>query len=166
MNSLKTVWMALIAVAIIAIGGYFYPHAIANIFGGITNYDEVDASAIRIGSGCNNSGNSCAGTRLGGVYAGACSLIAASYTVAASTTVSMDCAVPNLVSGDGIEPMFATSTAPGNGWVISGASASTTSGFATFRVTNWTGASNVIPASIASSTIYEAFHLLSSAPGI
>lgn len=85
---------------------------------------------------------------------GTCSLIAPSFTVAASTTVSMDCAVTGVVSGDIVFADFATSTVGGNGWAVDGSSASTTSGFITLRVTNWTGASNVIQSSIASSTDY------------
>lgn len=153
-----------------AIIACFLPVAstVSAIVGGATNYDEIDATAIRIGSGCNSGQNSanCTGTRLGGVYAGACSLIAPNYTVTASTTVAMDCAIPGLVSGDGVEIMFATSTASGTGWTVSGASASTTAGFATLRVANNTGITAAIPASIASSTVYEAFHVLSSAPGL
>lgn len=153
---------------VVAIIGCYLPisSAVQQNFGGITNYDEVDATAIRIGAGCGSGGSSCAGTRLGGVYAGSCSLIANTFTVTASTTKAMDCAIAGLVSGDGVEIMFATSTAAGTGWSVVGASASSTSGFATIRVANNTGADAVIPASIASSTVYEAFHILSSAPGL
>lgn len=95
------------------------------------------------------------GTPLADVKAGTCSLIASSYTVAASSTVPMDCAIANVVSTDVPFAQFATSsTATFGGWSIRGASASTTAGFITISVVNGTGASGVIPASIASSTKY------------
>lgn len=164
-NSTKVALVALV----IAIIACFLPMSGSAKFGGVTNYDELDAAGLRIGAGCNNSFNSanCLGSRLGGVYANSCSLIAATYTVAASTTVVMDCAVPGLVAGDGIEAQFGTSTQPlFLGWAITGASASSTSGFATFRIANMTGASAIIPSTLASTTQYEAFHLITSAPGL
>jgi len=90
-----------------------------------------------------------------GPSSGTCSLIATSFTVAASTTVSMDCAVTGVVSGDIVFAQFATSTTNGNGWTVGSVSASTTSGFITLRVNNWTGASGIIPASVASTTQYS-----------
>lgn len=83
-----------------------------------------------------------------------CSLISNAFTVTASSTLPMDCAVAAAVSGDIVFGQFATSTANGGGWVIVGASASSTSGYITFRVRNDTGTNAVIPASIASSTMY------------
>lgn len=156
----KSLTMALIAVAIIAIAGVFTPlkTTVQNAFGGVTNYDEVDATAIKIGGS--------SGSRLGPIIAGTCSLIAGSFSVAASTTVSMDCAVTGVVTGDTVFADFATSTVTGNGWAIDGSSASTTSGFLTLRVTNWTGTSNIIPASVASSTDYLVLHAVSTVPGL
>lgn len=163
MNSIQKLWVALIAVAIVAVLGLFTPAGSAvqnavNSFGGVTNYDEVDATAMKIG-GAN-------GSRLGPIIAGSCSLIAPSFTVAASTTVSMDCAVTGVVTGDTVFADFATSTVTGNGWAVDGSSASTTSGFVTLRVTNWTGTSSVIPASIASTTDYLVLHPVTSVPGL
>lgn len=83
-----------------------------------------------------------------------CALISNAYTVTASSTLQMDCAVASAVTGDVVFAGFATSTANGGGWVVVGASASTTSGFITIRVRNDTGVTAVIPASIASSTNY------------
>lgn len=82
-----------------------------------------------------------------------CALIAPSYTVAASTTVPMDCALSGAVSGDFVLASFGSTTIPiAGGWRIVGASASTTSGYDTLQVRNETGASAVIPSVIASST--------------
>lgn len=85
---------------------------------------------------------------------GRCALIAPSYSVTASSSASMDCAVPGILAGDVVVGMFATSTVAAQGWEIVGASASSTSGYITFRVANDTGATNVIPASLASTTQY------------
>lgn len=127
--------------------------------GGITNYDELDASALRIG-GTNS-------TRLGLLKFGTCSLIAPSFTVAASTTVAMDCAITGVVPTDGVFAQFATSTQIGQGgWAVRGASASSTPGFITLSVVNSTGASNLIPASIASTTKFIVLRGSSSVPGL
>lgn len=159
MESNKTLWAALIAVAIIAVGAYFYPHVASNLLGGVTNYDEVDTSALRVG-GTNS-------TRLGLLSFGTCSLIAGSYTVAATTTVAMDCAITGIVATDGFFAQFATSSQSlAGGWSVRGASASSTAGFATISVVNGTGASSVIPASIASSTKYILLRQSSSIPGL
>ncbi len=92
------------------------------------------------------------GTTLNTVLEGKSSLIASSFTVGATTTVSMDIAATGALTGDTVFASFATTSSVG-GWAIVGASASTTAGFDTLRVMNLTGASNVIPASIASSSV-------------
>lgn len=90
------------------------------------------------------------------ILEGTCSLIAPSYSVVASTSVAMDCAVTGVVKGDVVFAQFASSTAAtgGPGWEVVGASASTTSGFITLSITNGTGGTVIIPASLASSTQY------------
>lgn len=164
MTSEKKLWVALIAVAIIALAGLFTPAAsklqqdVTN-YGGVTNYDELDATALKIG-GTN-------GSRVGPIIVGTCSLATyANYTLAASTTVAMDCPVTGVVSGDNVQLEFATSTAVFGGWTIVGASASTTAGHIEVRVLNQTGASALIPNSIASTTMYQVFHPLTSVPGL
>lgn len=168
MNFIQKNAVALIALIVAIIGCYTPVSSAVHSLGGTTNYSEIDAAGMRIGANCDNSFNSanCAGSHIGGAYVNTCSLIANSYTVAASTTVSMDCAIPGIVPGDIVEVQLATSTTPGNGWAVMEASASSTPGFATVRLTNFTGASNIIPASIASTTQYEAYHLITSVPGL
>jgi hypothetical protein len=114
-------------------------------FGSTQQTSVSSAGAVTIGA---------TGTATAGDQWGTCSLIAPSFTVAASTTVPMDCAVTGAVSTDFVLTQFATSSANGQGWSIKGAAASTTSGFVTLRVANETGTSAIIPASIASSTKY------------
>lgn len=167
MDFLQKNAVALIALVVAILGCYLPVTSAVHALGGVTNYDEVDAAGMRIGTGCNQSGSaSCVASRIGGVYAGTCLLVAPSYSVTASTSVSMDCAIPGLVSGDIVESQFATSTAASLGWAITGASASTTAGWATLRVSNFTGVTAVTPASLASTTQYEAYHLITSAPGL
>lgn len=97
-------------------------------------------------------------TNFAKILAGSCSLIASTYTIAASSTLGMDCAVTGVVSTDLVFAESATSTAGfGTGWSITGASASSTANFITVTVSNGTGASGVIPASIASSTKYQVY---------
>lgn len=94
-------------------------------------------------------------TNLGKLLFGTCSLIAPSFTVAATSTMPMDCAITGVTPTDGAFAQFATSTATTyGGWSVRGASASSTAGYITVSVVNGTGASAVIPASIASSTKY------------
>lgn len=155
---MKTLWIGLIVVALIAIAGWFSPTVVKSL-GGVTNYDEVDASALKVGGTM--------GTRMSGFAFGTCSLIASSYTVAATTTIGMDCAVTGVVPTDGVFAQFATSTQIGSGgWQIRGASASSTAGFITMSVVNGTGASSLIPASIASTTKYIVLRSQATVPGL
>lgn len=148
--------LAIVALAF-SVGGYF--HVAVPSFGGITNYNQVDTDVLRIG-GTN-------GTRLAYLNTGTCSLIANNFTVAATSTVPMDCAVTGVVSGDGVFAQFATSTATQyGGWQIRGASASTTAGFVTISVVNGTGSSGVVPASTASSTKYIILRGTTTATGL
>lgn len=133
-----TLGVALVAI-VIAIVGYYYPTVTGPLPGGISTYDEVDASALKIGTN---------GSRVGPIIAGTCSLIMSNYTIAATTTVAADCAVSGVVSGDIVFANFATSTANFGGWLVPQSSASSTSGFITLRITNTTGATALIPASM------------------
>lgn len=126
---------------------------------GVINYDEVDATALKIG-GTN-------GSRVGPIITSTCSLIASNYSVTATTSVAMDCAVTGVVPGDLVFVKTGTTTPSfGPGWEIPQASASSTSGYATVTVYNGTGATGIIPASIASSTTFLILHPLSTVPGL
>ena len=111
--------------------------------GEVYNNAIIDAGGVQIGAN---------GSLINNGLIGTCPLIASSFTVAASSSVAMDCAVAGVVKGDFVLAMFATSSSNGAGWIISQASASTTAGYLTFRIVNNTGASAVIPASVASTT--------------
>lgn len=158
-SSNKTLWVALIAVAIIAIGGYFYPAALSSFGAAIdssTNFGKLGTAQLKVGTNCDNGNkySSCTATAINGLNWGTCSLIGDVYSVNASTTKAFDCAVTGAVSTDVVLAGFATSTAAGQGWRVTGASASTTAGFDTFTIANESGVTAVIPASLASTTKY------------
>lgn len=145
-------WGVLIAI-VIAVVAMFLPILPdgQSAFGAITTGTNFKYG-ISVG---NTSSLGVAPTNIAKILGGTCSLIASSFTVAASTTVPMDCAITGVVSTDLVFGQFATSTQIGQGgWAVRGASASSTAGFITLTVVNSTGASNIIPASIASSSKY------------
>lgn len=144
MNSSKGAFALAVVAVIIAIAGFVYHPA-------TPSYGEIGTrwpNGIYIGSIASNA------SKVSTMGFGTCSLIASSYTLAASTSLPFDCAVPTAVTGDAVDAWFATSTSAGAGWLVTQSSASTTSGFITIDVVNNTGASAVIPASIASTTKY------------
>lgn len=96
------------------------------------------------------------GTDVSQLQKGTCSLIMPSFSLVASTSVTADCAITGVTSTDVVFAQFATTTANTNGpgWLVVGANASTTAGFITLSISNLTGATAIIPASVASTTKY------------
>lgn len=82
-------------------------------------------------------------------------LIYSNNTVIASTTRVFDIAVTGVVAGDNVSVQLGTTSAPGLGWVLAGASASSTNGFITVQIGNQTGATTSVPPQISSSTFYK-----------
>lgn len=160
MNFIERNAVALIALVVAIIGCYLpVSSAVQSSFGGVTTYDEVDATAIKIG-GTN-------GSRVGPIITGTGSLIMPSFSITASTSQVADIAVTGVVTGDIVFAQFATSSPQtGGGWNITQASASTTAGFVTVNFTNTTGTTNIIPASVASTTKVLIFHPLTAVPGL
>lgn len=150
---------------VIAVGAYFYPSAaqIASNFGGVTNYDEVDATALKIGGS--------SGSRVGPIIAGTCALTGMDASASATTTSNYDCAVTGVVSGDTVFAQLATTTSSVPNSIVSfaalSAKASTTAGFITVRVANFSGTA-VVPSTlqIGSSTNYLVLHPVTSVPGL
>ena len=122
---------ALIAIALIAVGGYYYP--LSDIFGAVGTRMP---NGVAIGSSGTNNRN---------VIDTTCTLIvpyAISHT--ASTTKPYDCAVSGITSSFNVViAQIATSTAYANGlvmgFVVVGAKASTTAGYATVDLFNGAG---------------------------
>lgn len=162
MNFFKNNAVAVIALVVAIIGCYLpLQAAVSHRVAGVTNYDELDATALKIGGS--------SGSRIDLVSTGSCSLVSNAYTVAATSSAVMSCAIPGLVSGDTVIASLGTSTVATNvpGWEIMGAIASTTaSGFAEIRIANFTGASAVVPANLGSSTSYTAISTRSTVPGL
>lgn len=147
------VWVALIAVAVIAIGAYAFPKQVqqaADLAGGVTT-GTLFPHGISVGL------QSTSPTNLANFKVGTCNMIASSFTIAASSSVAVDCAVTGVTTSYIVQAWFATSSANGAGWQVTQSSASTTAGFITMRIVNNTGASAVIPSSLASTTKYAAY---------
>lgn len=157
----KTTIVAVIAL-VIAIIGLFTPagQVAKGVFGGVTNYDEVDATAIKIGT---------SGSRLGQITASTCNLIGTDGSQAASSTAAYDCAISGIVSGDTVFAVLNRATAFGTniGWHIEATRASTTAGYATVILGNWSGVA-AVPSftGVGSSTQYFTSHPVTSVPGL
>lgn len=156
-------WMTvgLIAVAIIAIGGYFYPHIVSSL--GATGTRFPNGLAVGTTASVTQNkmtiGNS--GTAIGNLIFGTCSLTlsqgTASFTQTGTTTAAYDCSATGVIAGDNVFAQLATSTISTTGviggWTIEGVSASTTADSIRINIRNNTGLSSLIPQSIASSSV-------------
>lgn len=152
-NWINTVLIALVGLMLILVlvgGNQSVPK---DSIGGVTNYDSVESAGLAIGSGCDNEDSACTGTTVTQIIESTCTLIYSDSQITASTTKAFDCAVTGVVSGDRVFVDIATSTPPGFGaWLLAGASASSTSGFVTLQIANFTGGTRNIPMAIGSST--------------
>lgn len=63
MNS-KSLWVAVVVIAIIALYGAFRNIAHAPVIGGVTNYDTISAVTAQFGTGCGDSYTTCNGFRV------------------------------------------------------------------------------------------------------
>lgn len=158
MKSNLTLWVALIAVAIIAVGGYFFPQ-IQTVLGSVgTRFPNGLAVGTTASVTQNKMTIGNTGTAIGNYQFGSCTLIGTDVSQAASTTVPYDCAVTGATSASIVFGLISTSTSRATGgvqsWIISGAKASTTAGYVTFMLTN--NGSAVAPSvtSVGSSTSY------------
>lgn len=129
-------------------------------FSGLTNYDGLviqpveSTDVFKVTDGTYGSGY-----RL--ISTGTCSLLAHS-SIPATTTRSVDCVIPEAVSGDIIFMNLAASTTLASQYVIKSSQASSTSGFATAQLLNLTGGT-AVPANtngFGSSTVYQLFRKL------
>ncbi len=168
MTSQKSLWVALIAVAIIAVAGVLLPQTKAVLSGTVspsdisaTNFTEVTASngmSIASGGMSITSGGLTLGTTntVAGLNFGTCFIHAYAATIGASTTAQVDCqasqvipptgagtALSGIVLGDTLPAVKLGSTTVGTlfgGLRLRAAEASTTAGFITLFVENDTGA--------------------------
>lgn len=107
---------------------------------------------VTFGSGGVKVGSS--GTTVTQMLTGSGPLIYSDNVVASSTNRAFDIAVTGVTVNDNVFVQLATTTAGNIGWILTGASASSTSGFITLRIANATGASAALPTNISSSTNY------------
>lgn len=160
MTSLKNVWIAMIVVAIIAVTGVFSPvgKSVVRSFGGVTNYDEVDATAIKIGGST--------ATRVGPIIVGTCNLTS-NTSISATTTGTGTCATTGSLAGDIVIVSLATTTTKqAADFVVNGTVAGTDT--TTVRLFNLTGG-NAVPAAtngFGSSTQYQVYRVVTSVPGL
>lgn len=161
----KSLTVGLIAVAIIAIGGYFFPQ-IQSLVGSVgTRFPNglavgttatVTQNKITIGN---------SGTALGNVLFGTCNAQQKSTgSFAATTSAQFYCAVTGAASGDNVQVMLpagAGTNADGaasitGGFVVVSASA-TSSNFIQFTLDNFTGAATSSFAQATTSVQYTIF---------
>ena len=139
----------------------YIPYVLYN--GGYNSAKDIKTTALLTSTGTFTVGAS--GTAVSQVIKGSCALTGMDVSQTATTTSPYDCAVTGVVAGDIVIAQFATSSVAVNqsfsgdnntGWIIHSVVASTTSGYITVRVANWTGGS-VAPSSVTrmgSSTQY------------
>lgn len=164
----KNLTIGLVVAIVIAIGGLFFPSQVQQTiqkgFGavtGITNYDNLGILGLKLGTTCNdgNAYSGCNGTAFTRMNGGQCYFTPSSATIAASTTVNIDCqatagiwsgavsALTGVASGDNVVVTLGTTTASGStgtaklgmGLALGGCIASSTSGFITCQLDNLTG---------------------------
>lgn len=152
-------WVGLIAVAILALGGYFFPQiqTLAGSVGTRFPHGLAVGTTASVTDGKLTVGNS--GSALGNVIFGNCTLTVQTGTIAASTTAPYDCAVTGATAASTVLAALSTTTAYGatqvSGFYAVSAKASTTAGFITVLLFNGTGtANNPSTAGYASSTNY------------
>lgn len=108
---------------------------------------QINAGGLLVGTN---------GTSISKMINGSGALIYSDSQVSASTTKAFDIAVTGVVPGDNVSVQLSTTTVPAFGaWVLTGASASSTSGYITVQIANFTGATANLPRQIASSTYYK-----------
>ncbi len=135
MTDTTKVWVALIAVAIIAIGGYFSPHGaaptvqdntqLAGSIDGPTTYGILGTGQIKVGSGCANGFkySGCTGTAVNKILQGTCNITQNSPgSFAASTTALFFCPVTGAVANDNVDVVLpagaGTPATPGEGFHV------------------------------------------------
>ena len=155
MTSRNLEWVALIAVAIIAIGGYFFPQisALAGRVG--SEFPNGISVGTGVGATLNKFTVNANGTPVSRINAGTCYIKAYATTIAASSTANVDCqataaigtitatgaALTGVTDGDIVIAQLSTTTAgtTGQGLQVIGANSSTTAGHIDLRVVNNTG---------------------------
>jgi hypothetical protein len=139
MQNNKNLWVALVVVAIIAVGGYFFPQ-VTGLLGASTPGTRFP-HGITIGLPSNSP------TNYALIQSTTCNL-QANFSITASTTRSVPCAVSSAVSGDLILVLMPATTTLAAQYLVLGATASSTAGQVDVSLYNATGGS-AVPAATA-----------------
>lgn len=150
MNS-KLQWVALIAVAIIAIATAWYVFA--------PKEQPVGQAGTRFVYGVSIGNAAYSPTNLSLVKAGTCVLIGADAAQTGTSTAPYDCAITGVLSTDVVTLQIATTTsfAPSQCWNIAAAKASTTANFATAMLSNCGKTAIPSVTGVGSTTNYQVF---------
>ena len=173
MNFLKTYLLPIvIVVAILVVGGIVITSKKSSVAGAAfpagappTVYTSLATTQFQVPY---NQNQSLAGTPVSGILFGTCTAINYSSSFPATSTLQMDCAVPNMPASStpsqvdvSLSVQTTASGQPINGYggiVVQGASASSTAGFITFDLLNLTGAATSQFKSATSSVNYQIFY--------
>lgn len=157
----KNLTYGLIVVGIIAIFGLFTPtgKAVVKQFGGVTNYDELDATAIKIG-GSN-------GSRYSLVASGTC-VLTSNSSIAATSTGQGTCATTGSLAGDIVYLNLATTTTVLSKQFVLLPNTVAGTDTTTVTIVNLTGTSGTPAAvpTLGSTTQYQIFRTTSTVPGL
>lgn len=155
---------AFVALAVTIGTGWLVGGNQSALVGGVTNYDSMGLSALKVGTGCNSSFGyaGCAGTEVTKLLNGTCNAsqsTAASH--AATTSKEFICAVADVTAGDrvfvslpaGAGDYSSGSESLAGGFILNAAYA-TTSGYIGFSIYNGTGAATSSYAQATTSVQY------------
>lgn len=147
----KNVILTALVALVVSVGAIALAPGQSNL-GGLSERD-VRAVSIQVGQD-----GSVKGTKLTFVKTGTCTLLS-NFSIAATSTRSVDCAISGVRSGDLVDLVLAPSTALAQQYVIKSSSASTTAGYASAQLINLTGGAAVPSATsgFGSSTVYKIY---------
>lgn len=146
MSSIQRVWVALVAVAIIAVLGLFTPigKSVVSNFGGITNYDSLTLLPTTATEGL-KVGTTTGIAVFNQITSGTCTLQNYAGSFTATTSLNHNCPATGVQAGDKvfvslpINLALGVVTQAGNSIYVQGAAASTTAGNITVTLFNNTG---------------------------
>lgn len=129
---------------------------------GVSNLDTLSVTGLKVGSGCADAFGSCTANTITQLSTGICYIDPYASTIAATSTVSVDCqgtlaadangssALSGIVNGDAVVATLSTTTAGSTvaGLRIIGASASTTAGHIELKIANQTGTTFTWPTTL------------------
>lgn len=156
MNKIKLLIVAVVALAALGLGLAFLTGNDAPRSGAVvTSTTQAIQKAAGFIAGTSGIKFGTSGSTVTQLLVGTCNLIS-DASIAATSTAAVDCAVTGSVAGDKVFVSLATTTPSTNlGWRITGANASSTSGYITVKLMNLTGAAAVPSvSSVGSSTQY------------